>query len=137
MPTRLLFAVAVFSAGAVLTLPAFSAEPAADANAAAIPALEAGARYGQALGAVEICYGSKITDKAKALETAYTGAGREAFQNQAAKIYEAWRKVKACVNQIDPNQCKVIMDKSCLVAEGEIGAAGTAIPGLVEFAKRN
>jgi hypothetical protein len=128
---------AVIAASPLLTLAA-AADPAAapaTAGAPAVSALEAGARYGQALGAVEICYGSKVTDKAKALQSAYTGAELEAFQTQAAKIFEAWRQVKACANQFDPNQCKIIMDKSCLGAEAEIGAAGTAIPGLVEFMK--
>jgi hypothetical protein len=107
-------------------------------DAAAPPApsaLEAGARYGQALGALEVCYGSKLTDKVKALEVSFTGADQDKFKTQAAKIFEMWQKVKGCTNQRDPNQCKIIMDKSCLAAENEIGQTGTAMPGLVEFIK--
>jgi hypothetical protein len=109
---------------------------AASADAPPAPSvLEVGARYGQALGALEVCYGSKLTDKGKALETSFTGADRDKFNAQAAKIFEMWRQVKACTNQRDPNQCKIIMDKSCLAAEIEIGQAGTVMPGLVEFMK--
>ena len=100
-----------------------------------LTAKDAGTRYGQALGAIEICYGSKVTDKAKALEADYAGAELEDFKTQAAKVLEKWLKVKDCRKQNDPNQCKIIMDKSCLAAEAEIGPAGTAMPGLVEFMK--
>ena len=114
-----------------------AAEPAATqtAQAATITARDAGARYGQALGAVEVCYGSKITPKAHALSATYSAADQDAFKAQTAKIFDAWIKVKGCTDQVSPNKCKVIMDKSCLAAEAEIGVSGSAIPGLVEFAK--
>ncbi len=111
-----------------------AAEPAVS-QVSTITARDAGARYGQALGAVEVCYGSKITDKAHALSATYSANDQEAFKAQTAKIYHAWLKVKGCTDQGDPNTCKIVMDKSCLAAEGEIGASGSAIPGLVEFAK--
>lgn len=105
-------------------------------EAAAVPtAKDAGIRYGQALGVLEVCYGSKLTDKAKALEQAYAGADLETFKASAATVYEAWVKVRACSNQKDPNTCKIIMDRSCQMAEGEIGPAGNAMAGLVEFYK--
>ncbi len=97
---------------------------------------EAGARYGQALGAVEICIGSKVTDKAKALGEPFKDAELEDYKKQAAKVYDAWLKVKGCSRQVDPNQCKIIMDKSCEAAEAEIGPTGKVMPGLVEFLKR-
>ena len=103
---------------------------------AALSPREAGARYGQALGAVEICYGSKITGIADALSKSFSGADQDVFKAQAGKIYDAWIKVKGCVDQADPNKCKIIMDKSCLSAEAEIGTSGSALPGLVDFAKR-
>lgn len=120
-----------------LTAPGFagSDETAAVAAPAALTPREAGARYGQALGAVEICFGSKVTPAASALSQSYSGADQDTFKAQAAKIFDAWAKVKACVDQADPNKCKIIMDKSCLAAEAEIGANGSAVPGLVEFAK--
>lgn len=116
-----------------LSHPATTAR-AADA-APVVSALEAGARYGQALGALEICHGSKITAKAKGMGDVFTGADHDAFKAQAGKVYQAWHAVKTCAKQIDPNQCKIIMDKSCETAEAEIGAAGKIMPGLVEFAK--
>ena len=82
-----------------------------------------------------MCHGSKLTPKASNLAQSYTGAELEAFKAAAAGVFEAWNGVKNCVNAADPNQCKIIMDKSCLSAEAEIGAAGKAFGGLVEFAK--
>ncbi len=96
----------------------------------------AGQRYGQALGVLEVCHGSKLTAKADSLSQTYSGAELEAFKAAAAGVFEAWNGVKNCVNATDPNQCKIIMDKSCLAAEGEIGPAGKSMPGLVEFASR-
>ena len=115
-----------------------AAKPDASAQAAIatiITPRDAGARYGQALGTVEICYGSKITDKGKTLGDAFIGTDQADFKAQSAKIFEAWVKVKNCSDQRDPNLCKIIMDKSCLAAEAEIGVNGTVMPGLVDFAK--
>lgn len=135
MPNRL--RAAVTATPVFLALIALSAP--ADADVTATPpapsVLEVGARYGQALGALEVCYGSKLTEKGKALDAAFTGSDHDKFKAQAAKIFDMWQKVKGCTNQRDPNQCKIIMDKSCLAAENEIGQAGTAMPGLVEFVK--
>jgi hypothetical protein len=121
-----------------LAMPAAAAEDVVAAARAAVTTAgltpkDAGARYGQALGAVEICIGSKVTEKASALNSVYSGAELEAFKAQAAKIYDAWIKVKNCVREDDPNQCKVIMDESCAAALSEIGPSGTALPGLLEM----
>lgn len=118
------------------------AEPPDKALAAARAAVskltprDAGARYGQALGAIEVCIGTKMTEKASALGSVYEGPDLEAFKTQSAKIYDAWIKVKHCVRQDDPNQCKVIMDESCTAAIAEIGPSGTALPGLLEAPQR-
>lgn len=114
---------------------AASCTPGAAGPAATPSPRDDGARYGQALGALEICHGSKLTPAGDALRSKYTGADNDAFKSQAAKIFEAWRTVKACANGFDPNQCKIIMDKSCETAEAEIGSAGSVMPGLVEFMK--
>ena len=139
MPIRCYGAAAVVAFSIALIPFAYAGEQAAPANAVApattIQPKDAGARYGQALGAVEICFGSKVTDKAKGLENSYSGDDQDTFKAQAAKIYEAWRKVKNCTDQVDPNRCKIIMDKSCLAAEAEIGAEGSVLQGLVDFAK--
>jgi hypothetical protein len=97
-----------------------------------ITAKEAGARYGQALGAIEICIGSKLTAKAEELKSTYSDANAETFTTEAAKVFQAWAAVKNCNRAKDPNQCKIIMDKSCASAFSEIGPTGTAYPGLLE-----
>lgn len=94
---------------------------------------DAGARFGQALGALEICHGASLTAAGDALRSAFAGSDNEVFKAQAAKIFDAWMAVKNCVNGRDPNQCKIIMDKSCAAAEAEIGKNGAIMPGLVEF----
>lgn len=104
-------------------------------NAEGLDPKEAGSRYGQALGAVEVCYGSTLTEKAKSLANTYSGSDLETFKAQAAKVYAAWTAIKGCRRQDDPNQCKIIMVKSCFAAEDEIGANGSAMAGLVEFLK--
>jgi hypothetical protein len=112
------------------------AEPEAAATVrAAIAGLsprDVGARYGQARGALEICSGAKTTDMASALAALYQGDDLIAFQSQAAKIYEAWMKVKNCASLDDPSQCRMIVDESCAAAFAEIGPSGTALPGLLE-----
>ena len=131
-------AVTLLSAMSVTT----AAEPSEDAVTSARAAVagltpkDAGARYGQALGAVEICTGAKVTDKASALNSVYSGSDLDTFKAQATKIYDAWLKVKHCVRQDDPNQCKVIMDESCAAAIAEIGPSGTAVPGLLDAPPR-
>lgn len=93
---------------------------------------EAGARYGEALGAIEVCDGTALTDKAKNLKASFSGAELDRFTAQAAKIYSAWVTVKNCVHQNDPNPCRIIMQKSCLEAMSEIGPQGSALPGLLD-----
>ncbi|MGO4685718.1 hypothetical protein [Hyphomicrobium sp. 2TAF46] len=96
---------------------------------------DTGSRYGQALGAVELCTGAKVTGKASALPVLYTGTELDEFNAQQKKIYDAWIRVKHCVREDDPNQCKVIVDESCAAALTEIGPKGTAFPGLLEFSR--
>ncbi len=102
-------------------------------SAAHLTPRDVGSRYGQALGAVEVCAGAKVTERASALSALYSGAGLEEFNTQEKKIYDAWMKVKHCVREDDPNQCKVIVDESCAAAMTEIGPTGTALPGLLEI----
>ena len=121
-------------AAMILVCASMQSAVAGDAAAPLTPK-DAGLRYGQALGALEVCHGSKLTAKADGLSQSYSGAELEAFKAAAAGVFEAWNGVKNCVNAADPNQCKIIMDKSCLAAEAEIGATGKVIGGLVDFAK--
>lgn len=106
------------------------------ASASALSPRDTGARYGQALGALEICHGARLTAAGDALRSAFAGSDNEVFKAQAAKIFDAWMAVKNCVNGRDPNQCKIIMDKSCAAAEAEIGENGSVMPGLLEFPAR-
>jgi hypothetical protein len=93
---------------------------------------DVGSRYGQALGAVEICPGTQTTVKVPALNTLYTGAELQAFQTQASRIYNAWIKLKQCATVDDPSECKVVTEESCAAAITEIGPSGTVFPGLLE-----
>jgi hypothetical protein len=104
-------------------------------SAAHLTPRDAGSRYGQALGAVEVCADTKMTDRASALSALYSGADLEEFNTQEKKIFDAWTKVKHCVREDDPNQCRVIVDESCAAAMTEIGPAGTALPGLLETSR--
>jgi hypothetical protein len=108
-----------------------------DINAARLPLdqmtpHDVGSRYGQALGAVEICHGASTTAKVPRLNTLYTGADLKSFKAQATKIYDAWIKLKQCTLIDQPSECKVIVDESCAAAIGEIGPEGSVLPGLVE-----
>jgi len=93
---------------------------------------QAGARYGQALGAVEICPGWTASERATDLGKSFTGDDLATFKSQTAKTLDAWIAVRNCVRQQDPNECKVIMDKSCSSAVAEIGPGGSAVPGLID-----
>ena len=99
----------------------------------AMTAKLAGAHYGQALGAIEVCPGATLTNSGKALETSYSGAARESFMAAAASVYQSWRKVRRCADTLDPNPCKIILDESCAAAAAEIGPRGRVLPGLVDF----
>lgn len=132
-----LISFALCPAGSFLALCALvwagHAAAAGEGSQASLAPKDAGLRYGQAMGVLEVCYGSKLTEKGKALEKQYAGDDLESFKASAAKVYDAWVQVRGCTNQRDPNTCKIIMDKSCLAAESEIGPKGTALPGLVDF----
>lgn len=127
------------SAAAVLAMPGIAdAAPAAEVTDAARSAVaqmtphDVGSRYGQALGAIEICPGSQTTVKVPALNTIYTGADLQTFKAQATKIYDAWLKLKQCAIVDDPSECRVVIEESCAAAVTEIGPSGTVFPGLLE-----
>ena len=124
------------SGGSAVAEPADKAVAAARAAVSKLTPKDAGGRHGQALGAVETCVGMTLTERASALGSVYAGADLEAFKTQSAKIYNAWIKVKHCIQQDDPNQCRIIVDESCAAAIAEIGPSGTALPDLLEAPKR-
>lgn len=128
---------------AVLAAPSFAAEPteteATDEARSAVAQMtphDAGSRYGQALGAIEICPGTQTTVKVPALNRIYTGADLQAFQAQAFRIYNAWIKLKQCATVEDPSECRVVIEESCAAATIEIGPSGTVFPGLLEASSR-
>jgi hypothetical protein len=97
---------------------------------------DVGSRYGQALGAIEICPGMQTTVKVPALNTLYADGDLQTFQAQASKIYNAWIKLKQCATVDDPRECRVVVEESCAAAIIEIGPSGTVFPGLLEATGR-
>ena len=128
---------------ALVAWPCFAAAPseteATDAARSAVAQMtpqDVGSRYGQALGAIEICPGAQTTVKVPALNTIYTGAEMQAFQAQASRIFNAWIKLKQCATVDDPSECRVVIEESCAAATIEIGPSGTVFPGLLEGVRR-
>src|SRR5262249_28478092 len=111
-----LVCAATLSAGAGHVRVAFAdAEETAEAAQTAVSKMtphDVGSRYGQALGAVEICPGMMTTVKVPALNRLYNGPNLQTFKAQATKIYDAWVKLKQCALVDDPNQCRMIVDES-------------------------
>jgi hypothetical protein len=97
-----------------------------------LSAKEAGARYGEAAGAVLVCYGLKITPHVADLRARYQGDDLTEFDAQAGKILKVWRETLDCQHADGPNDCKVSQQWSCRQAMEEIGPSGSAVRGLVE-----
>lgn len=93
---------------------------------------EAGARHGQAMGVVLLCYGLKTTPALDRLPEKYTGTDRAAFDDESRKVIAAWQDAGSCQQQRDPNICRLTYEWSCSAAVREIGPDGTVLPGLVE-----
>jgi len=111
----------------------FSADVASDRlDIAKATPIELGTRYGQAAGVAVLCYGLKVMPKAEQLKNRFSGADREAFDKQAAKILAAWQKTLRCENSGGPNECKLSHTWSCQLGLKELGPNGTVLPGLVE-----
>ena len=72
------------TAAAVIMACALSHLAVAEDAAAPLTPKDAGQRYGQALGALEVCHGSKLTAKADGLSQSYSGAELEAFKKGIA-----------------------------------------------------
>lgn len=102
------------------------------ADAKPLSAKDAGARYGEAAGAVLVCYGLRITPQVADLRARYQGADLAEFDAQAGKILQAWREALNCLHAEGPNDCKVSQQWSCRQALQEIGPSGSAVRGLVE-----
>jgi hypothetical protein len=104
----------------------------APADAKPLSAKDAGARYGEAAGAVLVCSGLRITPQVADLRARYQGADLAEFDTQAGKILQAWREALNCQHSDGPSDCKVSQQWSCRQALQEIGPGGSAVRGLVE-----
>ncbi len=85
---------------------------------------EAGARYGQALGAGRLCRGFKVLPGADELAATFKGDELATFQKAAARIVQAWQAMTNC--QGGPHVCMCSHMASCYEALREIGPEGTA-----------
>ncbi len=92
---------------------------------------EAGARYGQALGAGRLCKGFKVLPGADELAATFKGVELATFQKAAARIVEAWQATTNC--QAGPNVCMRSHLASCFEAFREIGPEGSRYPGLIGY----
>jgi len=132
MPSRSLlplFVPALALAVAALD-PAAAAEPVT--TAAPLPPKEAGARYGQALGASLVCPNARLAPAAEALMARYGGADLDAFKETAQRVTLVWKKTLGCDARADINRCRLLNEISCGEALREIGPAGSQLPGLID-----
>ena len=90
---------------------------------------EAGARYGQALGASRLCRGYEVLPGADELAVTFKGDELTAFQEAAAHVVQAWQRTTSC--QDGANMCMRYQLASCNEAMREIGPQGVRYPGLI------
>jgi hypothetical protein len=90
---------------------------------------EAGARYGQAMGAGRLCKGFKVLPGAEELAASYKRDELANFKRSAARIIQAWQNTTNC--QDGPNICMRTHLVSCYEALREIGPEGIRYPGLI------
>ena len=106
--------------------------------AATLSVTELGARNGQALAAVRICPGARLTAKAETLGAGLAGSDLAMFRDESDRIVTAWARAFAC-RDVDPaqsrdiNGCRRAKILSCTTTWQEIGPDGTALPGLLDF----
>lgn len=90
---------------------------------------EAGARYGQALGAGRLCKGYKVLAGAEELAATFKGDELKIFKESAAHVVQAWQRTTNCPDV--PNVCMRSHLASCYEAMREIGPEGNRYPGLI------
>lgn len=127
-PPYVLFAAVLSLAGALFAAHAGTSLP----DTPSMAAKEAGARYGEAAGAVLVCYGLQMTQEVAKLRDRYQGDDLAEFDAQAGKILSAWRDTLNCTHSDGLEDCKVSQQFSCRQALQEIGPGGNKVPGLVE-----
>lgn len=120
-------AAAGVALAAVLVSAAF-----AQSGATKLSAREAGARYGQAVGAGLSCREAKTAKDASDLQDQFTGVELAEFQKEAALVVSLWKKSLSCEDMREINMCRVMKERNCRDALREIGPRGTAYPGLLD-----
>jgi hypothetical protein len=90
---------------------------------------EAGARYGQAMGASRLCRGYEVLPGADELAATFKGDELRAFREAAARVVQAWQRTTSC--QDGPIMCMRYQLASCNEAMREIGPEGVRYPGLI------
>lgn len=130
--TNMVIAAALVAALPLAPLFAASEDAAAPRSTAKLSARDAGARYGEAAGAILVCDGLRITDRVAELRALYQGDELTDFDAQAGKILQAWRDTLNCEHADGPADCRVSRQWSCRQALQEIGPSGTALQGLIE-----
>jgi len=90
---------------------------------------EAGARYGQAMGASRLCRGYEVLPGADELAATFKDDELTAFQEAAARVVQAWQRTTSC--QDGPIMCMRYQFASCNEAMREIGPEGVRYPGLI------
>ena len=90
---------------------------------------EAGARYGQAMGASRLCKGYEVLPGADELAATFKGDELRAFREAAARVVQAWQRTTSC--QDGPIMCMRYQLASCNEAMREIGPEGVRYPGLI------
>ena len=90
---------------------------------------EAGARYGQAMGASRLCRGYEVLPGADELAATFKDDELTAFQEAAARVVQAWQRTTSC--QDGPIMCMRYQLASCNEAMREIGPEGVRYPGLI------
>ena len=90
---------------------------------------EAGARYGQALGASRLCRGYEVLPGADELAATFKGDELTAFQEAAGHVVQTWQRTTSC--QDGANMCMRYQLASCNEAMREIGPQGVRYPGLI------
>ncbi len=123
------FSVAVCGVSGAVRAGQTGAEPVAIPSLT--PAMEAGARYGQALGVELMCLDLRIQPTAEALKGKFEGTDLAAFTAQSEKVLGMWKDALSCKHAGGPNECKLSHMWSCQEAVKEIGPQGTKIPGLI------
>lgn len=135
MPNRFFTAVAL----ALVFCPVIcGVDRAMASDPAPLTVKDLGVRHGQAIAAVRICPGARLTVKVATLGTNLTRPDLAVFRDESDRILTAWASAFSC-RDVDPaqtreiNGCRRAKILSCNQTWREIGPEGTELPGLIQF----